>query len=76
MGSAHAPVEKELNVMSGSVTLLLRLMVENIARGNQWRLSLATSKNVVVQVDGLNLNKIAIDILRLRKHIVWLRSIV
>ena len=64
MGSAHAPLEEELNVKSGIVTLLHQLMVVNIARGNQWRPSLATPNNVVVQVNGLNSNKIAIDILR------------
>ena len=45
--AALRPVEKEeLNVMSGSVTLLLRPMGAYIVRGNQWRRGLATSKDV------------------------------
>ena len=60
---ALRPVEKEeLNVMSGSVTLLLRPMGAYIVRGNQWRRGLATSKDVAPTI-GTNLNKIAINIL-------------
>ena len=61
--TALRPVEKEeLNVMSGSVTLLLRPMGAYIVRGNQWRRGLATSKDVAPTI-GTNLNKIAINIL-------------
>ena len=60
---ALRPVEKEeLNVMSGSVTLLLRPMEAYIVRGNQWRRGLATTKDVAPTL-GKNLNKIAMDIL-------------
>ena len=62
---ALRPVEKEeLNVMSGSVTLLLRPMEAYIVRGNQWRRGLATKgPGDVAPTLGKNLNKIAMDIL-------------
>ena len=61
--AAQRPVKEELNIKSGSATLLLPPMGAQIVRGNLWRSGLATSKDVAPTL-GKNLNKIAIDILR------------
>ena len=44
--AAQRPVEEELSPDSGTVTLLLQPMVENIARGNLFSLGSVTTTHV------------------------------
>ena len=46
VASALGPVEEELNISPGTVILLLRPEVENIARGNILRPNPATATDV------------------------------